>query len=263
MQRTVLSLNLDEEQKKALLKHHIALYDTLTDEELDNFTKHMEIPEIFNYKDHPIMTNTNIYTYTCGIDSVDTKISPFLGGCITEICGLPGSGRTTLCLRYAARLGPEGRTLWIDTEGCLNPPKDLKIHSLRILDHLQFFGLTYRLPAIVSEFQPNLIVVDSIAATLRGQASTEATTRTALLGDLIKVLKKIAAGSGIAVLITNHLSKQQFHGFIRTLGQSWSLAPTHCFELKKFAGSRIIRVLKSPCIPRIDISLTEDPDEPV
>lgn len=261
--RTFLSLNLDIEQKKAFASHHIAMYEELTPEELSAFAQKKEIPEIFNDNGTLIQYNVNLCTYSCGIESIDAKISPYLAGCITEISGLPGSGRTTLCLRYASGLGPNGRVLWIDTEGCLNPSSGLKVHSIRILDHLQFFALTYQLPSIVEKFQPNLIVIDSIAATLRGQASEEAKTRTALLGDFIKVLKKIAVELGIAVLITNHLSKLQFHGFIRTLGQSWSLSPTHCFELRKFAGSRIIRVIKSPCIPRIDISMTENPNEPV
>ncbi|KAH0794672.1 DNA repair protein RAD51 4 isoform X1 [Histomonas meleagridis] len=255
-QRTAISLSLDKHQKTALLEHSIWSYENIPNEELDQLFSNLEIPKIIPIRPSPIQRNEDVQPFMCGINSVDSLISPFLGGCLTEICGLPGSGRTTLCLRYAQQLNPNYRTLWIDTEGCIVPPNGLSLPVIRIHDHIQFFALTHCLPAIISNVQPRLIVVDSIAATMRGEAANEAQSRTSLLWEFAKVLKRIASETGCAVLVTNHMSFMQYHGFIRTLGQSWANAPTHCFEVKKSgSGTRTLRVLKSPCLPRIDIEM--------
>jgi predicted ATP-dependent serine protease len=172
---------------------------------------------------------------------------------VTEICGLPGTGRTTLCLRYASH----HKALWIDTEGCLCPPEGLALCLIRIHDHLQLFALHYRLRAILDQIAPELIVIDSIAAPMRGEVSNETPTRTALLCDFGNYLKQVAADRGIAVLVTNHMSKLPFHGFVRTLGGAWGQIPTHCFETKTSGtGDRVLRVRKSPSLARTEISFS-------
>ncbi|OHT13897.1 hypothetical protein TRFO_15773 [Tritrichomonas foetus] len=266
--RTALCLSLDGDQKKALLSHSIWTIDNLSDQELDDLANKIGIPKLIT-NNSPIPRRCEpVPSYKCGIESIDNKLSEILGGCLTEICGLPGSGRTTLCLRYAQYASQmlsnetlSGNTLWIDTEGCLFPPKGLKLAVIRIHDHLQLFSLTHRLKKIVDSINPAMIVVDSIAATMRGEASADS-SRTALLWEFAKTLKIIAAERGIAVFITNHMSKIQFHGFVRTLGPSWQNVPTHCFELKSIqAGSRQLRIIKSPCLPRIDIEMCPPSDE--
>lgn len=259
LHRTALCLSLDEEQKKALLSHSIWTIDNLTDESLEALSNQIQISKpIIAHSPIPCRAE-DINEYRCGIESIDNQISPFLAGCLTEICGLPGSGRTTLCLRYAKEVQP-GTTLWIDTEGCLYPPKGLVLSVIRIHDHLQLFALTHRIASIVESINPSLIVVDSIAATMRGEASTDS-GRTSLLWEFAIVLKKIAAEKGIAVILTNHLSKLQFQSFISTLGPAWQNACTHCFEVKNNSGGRLLRIIKSPCLPRIDISMTYGEEE--
>ena len=252
-ERSILSFELEEKQKEEFLKHGITEYSSLTEEQLTSFLQQLELPPIIHQiHELPTRNDQNLH-FHCSITSLDETISPFLPGVITEICGLPGSGRTTLCLRYAEN----HKTLWIDTEGCLIPPKIHQISVLRILDHIQFFSLIYSLPNLVSEFQPELIVIDSVAATLRGIAADDG-ARTALLWEFLKVLRIIAAKTGIAVLLTNHMSKLQFHGFIPTLGPSWTHAPTHNFELRRRGDERVLRILKSPVLPKIEIYLVSD-----
>jgi RecA/RadA recombinase len=119
------------------------------------------------------------------------------------------------------------------------------------------FALIYRLRSLVEKIDPQLIVIDSIAGPLRGEASSENISRTPLLCDLGNLLKSLAAERGLAVLVTNHMSKLQFHGFVRTLGHAWAHIPAHCIEAKKTAmGDHYLRILKSPCIRRSDIQLT-------
>jgi hypothetical protein len=118
------------------------------------------------------------------------------------------------------------------------------------------FALIYKLRRLVEEIDPELIVIDSIAGPLRGEASSENISRTPLLCDLGNLLKTLAVERGLAELVTNHMSKRQFHGFVRTLGHAWAHIPSHCLEAKKTGmGDRYLGVLKSPCISRSDIQL--------
>lgn len=258
LHRTALDLSLDEDQKKAFLLHRKWTIDDLSDDSLAEISEQIEIPKPVLLQSPISRRKEDVKEYRCGIEPIDNQISPFLGGCITELCGLPGSGRTTLCFRYAKEILPEP-TLWIDTEGCLYPPKGLQLPVIRIHDHLQMFALTHNIESIVETMNPSLIVIDSIAATMRGEASTDS-GRTSLLWEFAITLKKIAAERGIAVIITNHLSKLQFSSFVSTLGPSWQNACTHCFEVKNTSTGRILRVIKSPCLPRVDISMTYNED---
>ena len=255
--RTSLSLSLDAPQRRALLSHGVWTIDDLDPDSLDALSSLIYVPRFIKPLPSLPRRHDEVKEYFCGISSVDGLLSQLLGGVLTEICGLPGSGRTTLCLRYAS-LSP-GTTLWIDTEGCLFPPKGVKLAVLRIHDHLQLFSLTHRIRKIVDKIDPSLIVVDSIASTMRGEAAVDS-ARTPLLWEFASEMKKIASERGIAVLITNHMAKVQFHGFVRTLGQSWQNIPTHCFEIKAMHERvRVLRVLKSPCLPRIEIEMMNEP----
>lgn len=256
--RTATSLTADYDQKRALLQHGIWSYSSLSADELSSACNDLEIPHLVALPLRAARCESVSGAFTCGISAVDALVGPFLGGCVTEICGMPGSGRTTLCLRYAAALARRGeRTLWIDTEGCLVPPRGLALPTLRVHDHVQFFALTRKLPSIVRDTAPRLIVVDSIAGSVRGAAAGDS-NRTALLWELVNALKRIAAETGCAVLVTNHMSFLQFRGMTRALGQSLAHAATHCFEVRRPGiGPRVLRVLKSPCLPRIDVDMSE------
>lgn len=257
--RTANNLSLDEDQKKSLLMHDIWHVDDLDEDTIDEISKELGISKLILPNSSIPCRKETISEYRCGIDSIDNQISQFLGGVLTELCGLPGSGRTTLCFRYAKETLP-GTTLWIDTEGCLYPPKGLQLSVIHIHDYLQMFALTHKIASIVESLNPSLIVVDSIAATMRGEASMDL-GRTSLLWELAIALKKIASEKGIAVILTNHLSKIQFSSYISTLGPSWQNACTHCFEVKNVSGGRVLRILKSPCLPRVDLSMTYNEEE--
>jgi hypothetical protein len=130
----------------------------------------------------------------------------------------------------------------------------MTLELMRIHDHVQMLALIYKLRGLVEKIDPKLIVIDSIAGPLWGEASSENMSRTPLLCDLGNFLKSLVAERGLAVLVTNHMSKLQFHGFVRTLGHAWAHIPVHCIEAKKTGmGDHYLRVLKSPCIPWSDI----------
>ena len=266
--RTSLSLFLSPSQKSSLVDHSIWSVDSLSEEDKKYVSEKLAIGRIFTPKRKFIVpqvsdSDQNGIEYKCGINSIDSKISPLLKSVVTEFSGEPGSGRTSICLRYAANL-PEGKkTLWIDTEGSLIPPKGVVLNVVRPLDFIMFFAMRYQIPRIAEEMgdELGLIVIDSIAAPLRGKSAVEiASERTNMLWEMVKMLKSIAVERGIAVLLTNHLSMTIFHGVTRTLGNSWSHAPTHCFEIKKHPSGRFLKIIKSPCLPKTEISFVDNDD---
>ncbi|EAY14440.1 hypothetical protein TVAG_426330 [Trichomonas vaginalis G3] len=260
-ERVVLDFDLTQQQKEILADHNIWSYNTLSDEEKSYITEKLSLGNFVKLPKQFLVPSDDLLTYTCGYDAIDRLFSPLISGVVTEICGIPGSGRTSLCLRYADSISNTHSTLWIDTEGGLCVPKDLKLHVLRVLDHPMLFSLTRTIPKLVNDIgNVGLIVIDSIAAPLRGQAVEMQGDRTSMLWELVKVLKSIAISKGIAVLITNHLSTVPFHGNVPSLGHSWSHACTHRVEIKKSNIGRILRILKSPCLVTNDISFENDND---
>jgi hypothetical protein len=122
---------------------------------------------------------------------------------------------------------------------------------------MQMFALIYKLRGRVEKIHPELIVIDSIAEQLQGETSSENISRTPLLCDLGDLLKSIAAEWDLVVLVTNHMSKLQFHGLALTLGHAWAHTSVHCIEAKKTGiGNHYLRVLKSPCIRRSEIQFS-------
>lgn len=266
--RTSLSFYLSPNQKSSLIDHSIWSIDSLSEDDKKYVSKKLAIGRIITPERKFIVPknlddDSNGIEYKCGINSIDSAVSHLLKSVVTEFSGEPGAGRTSLCLKYAENL-PEGKkTLWIDTEGSLVPPKGVVLNVVRPLDFVMFFAMCYQIPRIAEEMGDDLglIVIDSIAAPLRGQSAVEiASERTNMLWEMVKMLKSIAVERGIAVLLTNHLSMTIFHGTTRTLGNSWSHAPTHCFEIKKHSSWRFLRVIKSPCLPKTDISFVESED---
>ena len=247
--RTGLSFFLDGPQKKALMQHWVWSVDGVDERELEKLARELDVPRIIRPPSSVLERKTGNCEYLCGIEKIDEKVSKYLAGCLVEICGLPGSGRTTLCLRYARG----HRTLWIDTEGCLAPPEDMTLSVIRVHDHLQLFALVYKLPLLAAKMSPELIVIDSVAAPIRGESSYENSNRTPLLAELARCLKLIAARLGIPVLVTNHMIKTPGYSSTRTLGPAWASMPIHCFEVRKSSmGPRVLRVVKSPCLPKTE-----------
>jgi len=257
IRRTVLSSLLSKNQKDSLVGHSIWHYEDLENEKKEVLCRRLELGSFINPSSESEKRSKSLLKYITGYESIDKYISPYLAGVVTEICGLPGVGRTTFCLKVASGLPESKETLWIDTEGSLSLPKDLKLNHLRILDHIQFFALVHRIPSIIDSMgdKIGLIVVDSVAASLRGQPAESGIERTSILWELVKMFRKIAFEKGIAVLITNQMAAKPYFGHHRTLGESWGHAATHCLEVKRIGNSkRIIKIAKSPNIPHFDVS---------
>jgi hypothetical protein len=71
---------------------------------------------------------------------------------------------------------------------------------VRVLDRIQMWAHSFPGEGI----RPDCIAVDSIAAAVRGAESGE---RAGIRVEFIHTLKRVAAKSGISILVTNHMAK--------------------------------------------------------
>ncbi|XP_075984908.1 RAD51 DNA repair protein spindle D isoform X2 [Anticarsia gemmatalis] len=160
-------------------------------------------------------------------------------GCITEILGLPGSGKTQLCLQLCASVqipqqlgGLDAEALYIDTntnftlsrfreilsasirrcQKLLDVPLEIteddalkKLHYVNAFGLENYCALMYQLPSFIAN-HPNirLIAIDSIAFPFKDGISTK--QRTGLLFRQMAELQRIAVQNRIAVVLSNEMS---------------------------------------------------------
>ncbi|XP_026332050.1 DNA repair protein RAD51 homolog 3 [Hyposmocoma kahamanoa] len=175
-----------------------------------------------------------------------------------ELLGLPGSGKTQLCLQFCASVqipetlgGLNAEALYIDTntnfticrfkeilfaslDRCrklLSMPLDFRENdALKKLHYVNAFGLTkfcaflHRLPRfIVQHPRIKLIVIDSIAFPFKDGMDTR--QRTGLLFRLMAELQQIAVEKQIAVVLTNEMSTRlglSSGSVVGSLGDAWA-----------------------------------------
>ncbi|KAI9096932.1 RAD51C protein [Phlyctochytrium arcticum] len=158
-------------------------------------------------------------------------------GRVTEICGLPGLGKTQigmqLCVNVqatAAKNGGEAEAIYIDTEGSFIPHRvsdmiraslsdldeevsdenvDLylsRIHFFRVHGHLEQVALICQLGDFLQS-RPNvkLLVLDSVAFHFR-QSFTDMGMRTRLLNSMAQHLRKYADTHDLVVVMMNQMT---------------------------------------------------------
>ncbi|KAG0135011.1 P-loop containing nucleoside triphosphate hydrolase protein [Tuber indicum] len=195
-----------------------------------------------------------------GSQELDKAIGGGLSrGKITELCGPPGSGKTTLGLQSAANAllsGDGTRVVWIDTSHPLpvsrlgailsrsGDPRELfpNLQTIRTptLAHLLTL-VVHPLPTFPPE-NTSLIVIDNVSTPFTaafppgmeeegggggGKVKTEpvGVRRFAIMGDLISALGKLAGSKGVAVLLLNQMTTKVIPGVGAMLIPSLSSPP--------------------------------------
>ncbi|XP_049884826.1 DNA repair protein RAD51 homolog 3-like isoform X1 [Pectinophora gossypiella] len=177
---------------------------------------------------------------------------------LTEVLGLPGTGKTQLCLQLCASIqiptvlgGLNSEALYIDTntnftverfreilrasisrcQQLLDIPfktreEDAlkKLHYVNALGIEKFCAFILRLPKIIEEkSNVKLIVIDSIPFPFKEGVS--ARQRTGLLFRLMADLQRLAVDKQIAVLLTNEMSTRvglSSGSVVGALGDAWA-----------------------------------------
>ncbi len=139
---------------------------------------------------------------------------------ITQIYGLPGTGKTNICIISSINfIKNGGKVVYVDTEGGLSIKRILQIeNNHKILENLLVYNvydfyeqndiITKELPKLVKDI--DLIVVDNITSLYKlelSDSSSKNITLNRILGNQVRCLLKMAKINNLAVVITNQVSE--------------------------------------------------------
>ncbi|XP_070802223.1 DNA repair protein RAD51 homolog 4 [Pituophis catenifer annectens] len=216
-----------------------------------------------------------------GIESLDKLLdSGIYTGEVTELVGAPSAGKTQLCLIVAANVSHNLKqtVLYIDSTGgftsarllellnCLTEDEEEQAEALRRIQVFRTFDAykmldvlqevrSYMAQQILSTSGPvKLLIVDSISAVICPFLGLRQPDGMALMMHLAREMKTLAKEFGIAILLTNHVTRDASGGFKPALGRSWSYIPnTRLLLEKKKVNSekagRVASLMKSPRQP--------------
>ncbi|XP_074045024.1 DNA repair protein RAD51 homolog 4 isoform X3 [Macrotis lagotis] len=220
-------------------------------------------------------------------------------GEVTEITGAPASGKTQVCLCTAANVAHSlgQNVLYIDSTGGLTASRLLqllqartedeeeqagalqRIHVVCVFDIFQMMDTLQDLRGSISQQVTSasgsvkIVVVDSVSAVVSPFLGGQHGEGLALMMQLARELKTLARELGIAVLVTNHVTRDRDSGKLRpALGRSWSFVPSTRVLLEVQAGSgaphgcRVASLTKSSRQPTgiqeiIDIGSCQTPEQ--
>ncbi|KAG9492710.1 hypothetical protein GDO78_000942 [Eleutherodactylus coqui] len=212
-----------------------------------------------------------------GNKKLDTLLdSGLYTGEVTEISGAPGSGKTQLCQSIAANVAAtlHQRVCYIDTTGGLSGTRLLQliqcktqqedeqaatleriqvIHvfdAYKLLDVLQGLRQSFSQQLLRSGEKLRLVVVDSVCAVVYPLLGGKQTEGMAVMMYLARELKTLAHDFSLAVLVTNHITKDASAVSRPALGRSWSFVPSiriqiHRDEKNKQGENRLVSLVKS------------------
>ncbi|KAG8122815.1 hypothetical protein E2320_018227, partial [Naja naja] len=180
-------------------------------------------------------------------------------GEVTELVGAPSAGKTQVCLIVAANISHNLKqtVLYIDSTGgftsarllellnCLTEDEEEQAEALRRIQVLRAFDAykmldvlqevrSYMSQQILSTSGPvKLLIVDSISAVICPFLGLRQPDGMALMMHLAREMKTLAKEFGIAILLTNHVTRAAGGGFKPALGCSWSFIPNTRLLLEK------------------------------
>ncbi len=213
------------------------------------------------------------------------KLNEALGGgietqALTEFIGEYGSGKTQICLMIsvtaqlpAEQGGLEGNVAFIDTEGTFMPERVYQIASSRGLDPQTVAKnilvaraynsshqclLIDRLFTLCAENDIKLVIIDSMISHFRGEyvGRENLAERQQKLNQYLHKLVRLSEAYNLAIVLTNQVQANPtaFFGDPNRPagGNVMAHACTHRVFLRKGSkGTRIARVIDSPCLPEV------------
>ncbi|XP_032313641.1 DNA repair protein RAD51 homolog 4 isoform X1 [Camelus ferus] len=237
----------------------------------------------FNGADLYEELKTSTAILSTGIGSLDKLLDAGLyTGEVTEIVGGPGSGKTQVCLCVSAHVahGLQQNVLYIDSNGGLTASRILQLLQARTPDEEEQAGALQRIQVVrafdifqmldviqdlrgtvaqqVSSSSGTLkvVIVDSVTAVVSPLLGGQQREGLALMMQLARELKTLARDLGVAVVVTNHMTRDRDTGKLKpALGRSWSFVPSTRFllDITKGTGAsdsqRMVCLMKSPRLP--------------
>ncbi|XP_008072483.1 DNA repair protein RAD51 homolog 4 isoform X1 [Carlito syrichta] len=226
---------------------------------------------------------TSTAILSTGLGSLDKLLDAGLyTGEVTEIVGGPGSGKTQICLCVAANMAHslQQNVLYVDSNGGLTASRLLqllqartqdeeeqagalqRIQVVHVFDIFQMLGVLQDLRGTVAQQVTGssgtlrMVVVDSVTAVVSPLLGGQQREGLALMMQLARELKTLARDLGMAVVVTNHITRDRDSGRLKpALGRSWSFVPStrillNVIEETGTSGSqRMVCLTKSPRQP--------------
>nr|XP_044991832.1 DNA repair protein RAD51 homolog 4-like [Jaculus jaculus] len=207
---------------------------------------------------------TSTAILSTGIGSLDKLLDAGLyTGEMTEIVGGPGSGKTQVCVCVAANVahGLQQNVLYVDSNGGFPASCLLQLLQARTQDEEEQAGALQRIQvarafdifqmldvlqdlrgAVAQQVTGSsgtvkVVMVDSVTAVVAPLLGGQQREGLALIMQLARELKTLAWDLGVAVVVTNHLTRDRDNGkFKPALGRSWSFVPSTRIHLDIIEG---------------------------
>nr|XP_056720863.1 DNA repair protein RAD51 homolog 4 [Euleptes europaea] len=188
-----------------------------------------------------------------GSKSLDTLLDGGLyTGEVMELTGGPGSGKTQVCLHIAANVSESLKqgVLYIDSTGGFTATRLLQLlqrrteaeegqvealqrvqvarvfDAYKLLDALHKFRSSVAQEVVSASAPVKILVVDSVSAVIYPLLGSRQPDGMALMMHVARELKTLAKELGVAVLVTNHVTRDASSGQTKpALGRSWSFVP--------------------------------------
>ncbi|XP_025892770.1 DNA repair protein RAD51 homolog 4 [Nothoprocta perdicaria] len=219
-----------------------------------------------------------------GISSLDKLLdSGLYTGEVTEIMGVPGSGKTQVCLSIAASvsLGLKQHVLFLDSTGGFTASRlhqmlqaeaedeEEQLEALQRVQVARVFNI-YEMLGALQELRDSfsqqvmscmgplkVVLIDSVSAVIYPLLGGKQSEGLALMMQLARELKMLAREFSLAVVVTNQVTRDSGTGPLKpALGRSWSFVPSTrvLLESKEVAWEkggmqRVASLAKSPRQP--------------
>ncbi|KAM6164762.1 DNA repair protein RAD51 homolog 4 isoform 2-T2 [Rhynchocyon petersi] len=227
----------------------------------------------FNGADLYEELKTSTAILATGIGSLDRLLDTGVyTGEVTEFVGSPGSGKTQVCLCMAANVAHslQQNVLYVDSSGGLTASRLLQLLQARTQDEEEQAGALQRIQVVhaFDIFRMLQVLQDirgAVAQQVMGSSSTvkvvvvDSVTAVvspllgglALMMQLARELKMLARDLGVAVVVTNNVTRDRDSGRLKpALGRSWSFVPNTRILLNVGEGTGPLHSHRVACLTK-------------
>ncbi|KAJ7515045.1 hypothetical protein O6H91_23G069400 [Diphasiastrum complanatum] len=205
---------------------------------------------------------------------------------LTEICGVPGVGKTQLGMQLSINVqipsefgGLGGQAVYIDTEGSFMVERALQMAE-SMIDYLKYatsscestvgLGMSLNVDTFLSHIfyyrvydcTEQLAVVNSLEEFLKEHREDfqDWALRTRLLNGMAQKLMGLAQKHDVVVVLVNQVTTKTNGEIVPALGESWSHTCTNRLILSWSNGCRQVHIFKSPSLPAATASFAVSAD---